>query len=127
MRFWKYLSVILRKLRASRAPLTLALRAQDAEQIAEIYRPYVTDTAIPFETIAPDSQEISQRIQETLPKFPWLVCESHNQINGYAYAGMGGHQRQGCIGMPTDTGRPPGKFQRPKARIEGGLIGVVLK
>ena len=60
---------------------------QDAEQIAEIYKPYVIDTAVSFENTAPDSREISQRIQETLSKFPWLVCEIQNQIIGYAYAG----------------------------------------
>ena len=36
-------------------------RIADAPRIAEIYRPYVTDTAITFETEAPDADEMKKR------------------------------------------------------------------
>jgi phosphinothricin acetyltransferase len=59
---------------------------EDAAGIAEIYRPIVTSTAISFEVKPPDSHEIERRIQETLPAYPWLVCEHHGRVAGYAYA-----------------------------------------
>lgn len=58
----------------------------DAEAIAAIYRPVVETTAISFETIAPDRDEISHRLSETMTEYPWLVCERDGQIAGYAYA-----------------------------------------
>lgn len=64
----------------------LASRA-DAEAMLEIYRPYVLDTAISFETTAPTLAEFSGRIEELTEKFPWLVCTESGQIVGYAYAG----------------------------------------
>ena len=58
----------------------------DAEAIAAIYRPIVESTAISFETEAPDRSEIARRIGETLPTYPWLVCDIHGEVAGYAYA-----------------------------------------
>lgn len=59
----------------------------DADAIAEIYKPYVLDTAISFETAAPSASEMRDRLKQTLEHFPWLVCEQENSILGYAYAG----------------------------------------
>jgi L-amino acid N-acyltransferase YncA len=58
----------------------------DAEAIAAIYRPVVENTAISFETVAPDRHEISRRLVETMTEYPWLVCERDGQLAGYAYA-----------------------------------------
>jgi len=58
----------------------------DADAIAAIYRPVVENTAISFETVAPDRDEISHRLSETMAHYPWLVCERDGQIAGYAYA-----------------------------------------
>jgi phosphinothricin acetyltransferase len=58
----------------------------DAEAIAAIYRPVVENTAISFETIAPDRHEMSRRLSETMVEYPWLVCERDRQLAGYAYA-----------------------------------------
>ncbi|MGE0632480.1 MAG: N-acetyltransferase family protein [Pseudobdellovibrionaceae bacterium] len=41
-----------------------SVTASDATAIAEIYRPYVLDTAISFETDAPTSDEMKQRIEQ---------------------------------------------------------------
>lgn len=60
---------------------------RDAAQIAEIYRPYVVDTAISFETTPPSTAEMAARMEESGEKFPWLVCETDGQVMGYAYAG----------------------------------------
>jgi phosphinothricin acetyltransferase len=59
--------------------------AQDAADIAEIYRPIVASTPISFEIEPPDEHEIRRRIQGILPAYPWLVCELGGRIAGYAY------------------------------------------
>jgi len=61
-------------------------RDADAEAIAAIYRPIVERTAISFETDAPDAAEIRQRVADTLPVYPWLVCDIDGEVAGYAYA-----------------------------------------
>lgn len=60
---------------------------EDAHQMLEIYRPYVLNTAISFETEPPSLQEFQERISENLERLPWLACEIAGQIVGYAYAG----------------------------------------
>ena len=59
----------------------------DAEQILEIYAPYVRDTAISFEYEIPTMEEFSARIENTLKKYPYFVAESGKEIVGYSYAG----------------------------------------
>lgn len=63
-------------------------RAQsaDAAQIAEIYAPIVLHTDISFETEAPTSSVMEQRLQSTVAFFPWLVAVSDEGVAGYAYA-----------------------------------------
>lgn len=58
----------------------------DAEAVAEIYAPYVRDTAISFETVAPDGGEMRRRIETTMEQFPWLVGDVDGRVVGYAYA-----------------------------------------
>jgi phosphinothricin acetyltransferase len=58
----------------------------DAAAIASIYRPIVESTAISFETVPPDREEIARRIVETTREHPWLVCEIGGRVAGYAYA-----------------------------------------
>jgi phosphinothricin acetyltransferase len=58
----------------------------DAAVIAEIYRPIVESTAISFETVAPERDEMARRIVETTRHHPWLVCEIADHLAGYAYA-----------------------------------------
>jgi phosphinothricin acetyltransferase len=54
----------------------------DASRIAEIYAPYVTDTAISFEETPPDTGEIARRMESA---HLWLVDEDDGVIEGYAY------------------------------------------
>jgi phosphinothricin acetyltransferase len=61
-------------------------RVTDADDIAAIYRPVVETTAISFETVAPERDEMAQRILETLRAYPWLVCDLGGRVAGYAYA-----------------------------------------
>lgn len=58
----------------------------DAEEILEIYAPYVTNTAISFEYDIPSISEFSKRIKNTLQMYPYLVAVEENCIVGYAYA-----------------------------------------
>ena len=73
----------------------------DAEAIAAIYRPVVENTAISFETIAPDAPEISRRLSETMTRYPWLVCERDRHIAGYAYATQ--HRVRAAYQWSVDT------------------------
>ena len=61
--------------------------AADADAIAAIYAPYVTDTAITFELTPPDAEEMRRRIAATTLVYPWLVAEQGGRVAGYAYAG----------------------------------------
>lgn len=57
----------------------------DAQACAEIYAPYVLDTAITFETEAPGAEEMARRIAATAATHAWLVLEDDGQVVGYAY------------------------------------------
>ena len=54
----------------------------DAGQIASIYRPYVEESRISFEELAPEAAEIARRMSS--PVHPWLVAEEDGRIVGYA-------------------------------------------
>lgn len=72
------------------------VRADDAAEIAAIYRPYVENTAITFEYEAPDAREIGRRIANTVPKYPYIVAEKDGKILGYAYAHVFVKERHTC-------------------------------
>jgi phosphinothricin acetyltransferase len=61
--------------------------AGDATRCAEIYAPYVRDTAISFETVPPSAAEMAQRIDDAQRAHAWLVLEEDGEVVGYAYAG----------------------------------------
>jgi phosphinothricin acetyltransferase len=58
-------------------------RRDDAERVAAIYRPYVTESAISFETEAPIGEEMALRMAAAIG--PWLVLEEGGIVVGYAY------------------------------------------
>ena len=58
----------------------------DAARVAAIYAPGVERTVASFEENAPGAAEMAQRIESTLPTYPWLVHESGGHVVGYAYA-----------------------------------------
>jgi phosphinothricin acetyltransferase len=58
----------------------------DSAAIARIYSPAVTDHATSFELVAPDADEMAERIRKIRPQYPWLVREEEGEIVGYAYA-----------------------------------------
>jgi L-amino acid N-acyltransferase YncA len=73
------------------SPSSIRLATErDAEEIAAIYAPNVTDTIISFESEPPTADEMRLRIEGTLERYPWLVCEHRGRLLGYAYAGAHG-------------------------------------
>ena len=58
----------------------------DAEELLEIYRPYIEKTNITFEYSVPEIEEWRKRISDVMQQFPWLVAEQDGRIAGYAYA-----------------------------------------
>ena len=58
---------------------------KDAEEIVDIYRPYVLETAITFEYEVPAVEEMEKRIREREGRYPFLVAEENERVLGYAY------------------------------------------
>jgi phosphinothricin acetyltransferase len=65
-------------------PVRLA-RVEDGSAVAQIYGPYVLETAISFEDTPPSANEMSGRIAATLEAYPFLVFEEGGEVLGYAY------------------------------------------
>jgi L-amino acid N-acyltransferase YncA len=59
----------------------------DAQACADIYAPYVTDTAITFETEVPSVEAMAARIAAATATHAWLVAEDDGAVVGYAYGG----------------------------------------
>ncbi len=59
---------------------------EDAAAILDVYRPFITDTAISFEYAVPSLTEFSARIRSIVSEYPYLVYEKKGRIEGYAYA-----------------------------------------
>jgi len=61
--------------------------AADAARCAEIYAPYVRETAISFEEEPPSAAAMSARIADAQRAHAWLVLERDDDVVGYAYGG----------------------------------------
>jgi phosphinothricin acetyltransferase len=60
----------------------------DGAQIADIYAPFCLETAVSFETTAPNEGQMRERISTLTQRYPWLVAVSETgDVLGYAYAG----------------------------------------
>lgn len=58
----------------------------DAKAIREIYAPSILNAAISFETEVPAIEEMQNRIETILQKYPWIVCVVDGKLAGYVYA-----------------------------------------
>lgn len=60
----------------------------DAEQILDIYTPYILHTAVTFEYEVPSLEAFRARMERTMDqgRYPYLVCEDRGRLAGYAYA-----------------------------------------
>lgn len=111
----------------------------DAADIAAIYRPYVLDSVISFEEVAPRADEIEQRML-AIPKLPWLVATRDQRVAGYAYASK--HRERAAYRWSVDvsvyldsrergrgTGRAPYERLLPEVRDLGyvnAYAGIAL-
>jgi len=59
----------------------------DAQACAAVYAPYVTDTAVTFESQPPTAAEMAERIAAAAHRHAWLVLEDNGRVVGFAYAG----------------------------------------
>ena len=57
----------------------------DAKELLKIYKYYVEETAISFETELPSEEEFIARIEKTLKNYPYIVAVEKDKILGYAY------------------------------------------
>lgn len=73
----------------------------DAAAIQAIYAPYVTDSCISFEDVAPDTPEIVSRMTATMPNYPYLVADDGGEVVGYAYASR--HRLRSAYRASIDT------------------------
>ncbi len=106
-----------------RATIRLALQ-DDAEQVAAIYAPIVSDTAISFEVEPPSADLMRQRIVETLPHWPWLVCAADGAVLGYAYAAR--HRVRAAYGWSVDVSVYIHERHR-RSGVGGGLYRSLLE
>jgi len=74
---------------------------KDAEGILDIYRPFVENTAISFETAIPSVGEMENRVVQTMPNYPWLVCLDGNMVAAFAYAGA--HRKREAYQWTTEV------------------------
>ncbi|MDO4541564.1 MAG: GNAT family N-acetyltransferase [Bacillota bacterium] len=59
----------------------------DAEEILNIYAPYILNTAVSFEEAVPSIGSFTQKIKDISSVYPYIVAEDDKGIAGYAYAG----------------------------------------
>ena len=61
--------------------------ASDSGAAVAIYGPVVESSATSFELAVPTLADMSARIVDRQPAYPWLVAEDGGAVFGYAYAG----------------------------------------
>ena len=98
--------------------------AEDADQIARIYGPIVSDTAISFEVEPPTAGEMARRIEETTARLPWLVLENDGKVSGYAYAAA--HRPRAAYVWSVDVSAYVGEPSRGTG-VGGALYKALLK
>ncbi len=59
-------------------------RSEDAAAIADLYAPFVRETAISLEERGPTIEEMAARIESGGALHPWLVAEDDGAVVGYA-------------------------------------------
>ena len=75
--------------------------ARDAAACADIYAPYVSDSVISLEEVAPSPEEMRGRIERITERYPWLIAEVDGEVAGYAYAGE--HRERAAYRWASDV------------------------
>jgi phosphinothricin acetyltransferase len=109
-------------------PVRHADAARDGAACAEIYAPFVRETAISFEDEPPDAEEIARRITELSTRFPWLVAEDDGLVIGYAYASP--HRQRAAYRWAADVAVyvAPGRRRMGQGRaLYEALLGLLRR
>ena len=61
-------------------------KPSDAENILEIYAPYIISHSTTFEIEVPTIEQFQLRMAQIQLRFPWIICTINNSIAGYTYA-----------------------------------------
>ncbi len=75
--------------------------ALDAPALLAIYVPFVTGTAISFETVPPDVGEFAARIAKANAKWSWLTATIDGRCVGYAYGSS--HRERAAYRYSVET------------------------
>lgn len=107
----------------------------DAARCAEIYAPYVRDTAVSFKTEPPTAGEMAERIAAAQRAHAWLVLEDGGTVTGYAYGGpfmsRAAYRWSATVSVYLDGGRRGSGggralYEALVDRLAGGGIRTVL-
>ena len=98
----------------------------DAVAICEIYALICSETAISFETVAPDAETMRHRIRGVIDRYPWLVAVSDEaKVLGYAYASR--HRERAAYRWSVDFTvyvAPTAKRKNIGTALYAALIGI---
>jgi L-amino acid N-acyltransferase YncA len=72
----------------------------DAIFISRIYKYYVLNKSITFETEPPTKEDFQKKIESS--KYPWLVAVENEEVKGYAYASK--HREREAYRWSVDFG-----------------------
>jgi L-amino acid N-acyltransferase YncA len=82
---------------------------EDAVACAEVYAPYVRDTAVSFELEPPTAGAVAARIAAALARHAWVVLEDGGRVVGYAYGApfnaRAAYDWSTSVSVYTETGR----------------------
>lgn len=84
----------------------------DAQDLRDIYAPYVKNTAISFEYEVPTVPDFTDRMRRILQTYPYLVAEADGEVLGYAYAHQ--FQQRAAYQWAVETSIYVKKYQRRK-------------
>jgi L-amino acid N-acyltransferase YncA len=73
----------------------------DTSGVLAIYGPFCESSTASFETIAPTTEEMAERIARVSQQYPWLVCDVDGQVAGYVYAC--GHRERAAYGWSVEV------------------------
>lgn len=65
---------------------------QDASGILAIYSPFCSSSHVSFEIAPPSHEQMCERIESVLARYPWLVAEIDGRVAGYVYASQHGER-----------------------------------
>lgn len=103
--------------------LRLADPDRDAAACAAIYAPYVQESAVSFEEVAPDGAAMAARMRGLRATHPWLVAEVGGAVAGFAYASP--HRERAAYRWAADVAIYVGPERRGRG-LGRALYGELL-